>query len=56
MRHERLNYSVRSMRLAEPTWEDLRLHKYLTKLTWNRLLKRMLVADKEVNKLKSKSV
>lgn len=45
----RINYPVHSIRIADHVWEDLRLHKYLTKLTWNRLLRRMLEADKELN-------
>lgn len=55
MQNERINYPVRSLRVAEPLWEDLRLHKFLHKLTWHRLLRRMLEADKTLNKPKAKS-
>lgn len=54
MQNERINYPVRSVRVAEPVWEDLRLYKYLTKLTWNRLLRRMLESDKQINQRKDK--
>lgn len=52
---DKKNYTVRSIRISEPLWEDLRLHRLLTKLSWNRLLRRMLAADKEVNKLNRKN-
>lgn len=50
-----MNYPVRSLRIAGSVWEDLRLRKYLTKLTWNRLLKRMLESDKQLNQANTKN-
>lgn len=43
------NKSVRSIRMSDALWEEIQLRRFFTNLSWSKLLKRMLDADKKLN-------
>lgn len=47
---ERKSYPVRTMRLSKALWEDLIIYKTMRRLTWNRLLMRLLESDAQVTR------
>ncbi len=39
---KRINYPVRSLRVDDKLWQDLRFYKFHRKLTWNKMLQSFL--------------
>lgn len=50
---QRINYPTHSMRIANQTWERIRLHKFLRKMTWNQLLDHLLNLDVNITGTKA---
>ena len=44
---QHINYTIRTMRLSEKTWEDLRLFKFHRKMTWNKLMRYFMEREEE---------